>query len=53
MKQLITAILLLVAFWAIMWGGCAVSEECYKANTNQSVEDIQKDYFNDGVHYNN
>lgn len=34
MKELITAILLLVGIWAIMWGGCAMSEECYQANTN-------------------
>lgn len=35
MKELITAIILLVVLWAIMWGSCAMSEECYQANTYQ------------------
>lgn len=34
MKEFITAILLLVTLWAIMWGSCALNEECYQANTN-------------------
>jgi len=51
MKQLITAILLLVGLWVIMWGGCALDEECYQNNI-QSIEDIQKDYFESGVQYN-
>lgn len=34
MKQIITAILILVSFWVLMWGGCATDEECYQSNTN-------------------
>lgn len=41
MKEVTTAILLLIGLWAIMWGGCAMSEECYQNNINYNYNDIQ------------
>lgn len=38
MKQVITAILLLIGLWAIIWGGCAINSECYNNNTNYDIQ---------------